>query len=983
MTVEHGPVKDARLGDLFDQALQIEPEDLDRWLDTVCRDDAQLRAALQRLLRADAMAGGFMETPPSMIVSAAAADRADAESSSATAGGIPQAFGVYRVVRSIGVGGMGEVWLAQRDDGEFEQRVAIKQLAYPTPGLMQRFRQERQILARLDHPNIAHLIDGGLDAGGAPYLVMEFVEGQPITQYVQAKALELRARLELFLSVCEAVQYAHQNLIVHRDLKPANIFVTTDGIPKLLDFGIAKVLESSVSNAQTQTAARLLTPDYAAPEQFNGGSITTATDVYALGVVLYELLASRRPARAKPPAASDDAIAVQPPSGALQASATNPITRRSLRGDLDRITLKALARDPQRRYASAEALAGDIRLYLDGRPISARRDSLGYRFGKYAKRNRYLLGAGLIVLIVCLAATVISVRQARLARDEAQRASAVRQFLVGVFHEADPDENKGQPLSARQLLEKGERQIEPRLQSQPALEADVTTLLGQLYAYLGDEAHGDALLTRALAISENSNVPDDVRARVLINIAAMEAEIKAKFDVSLAHARAGLALIHGDAKRSDENIATAHFVIGLDLIKLGHTDEAIALLRASAPADQALLGDHSGAVAEEWVKLGKALGDTNRYDEAEAAFTQALTIVGNVYGEDSNRLAHVLDEMAAMYCDKGDCSQAETFERRALRIRQQTLGPDHPDTLNVRHKLLLYIESQGRYAEALPQRLALAGQINASKGINPLKMAVEYDALGIDQRELGQFAEAETMTRKALALIDESQGPHSLRSLNARANLAALLQLQGRYPESDAEADEGLQINQQHGAPPTSFSACVLRERIGQNLRLEHSPEKAVRQLQTLIDDDCVRALPETDPWRAQVLADLSQAQLDSGDIGSAMQSAQAAVTHARMSFPAHHYKLGVALFALARVTLAAHQPGQAEILLREALSVRSPPYPFDDPRVLELKVALVNALAAQGKETESHALRAQIKPLLDAAATPYALDLRARLAQP
>src|SRR5258706_5628687 len=274
-----------RLAELFAQAIDLPDTERAAWLEGACGNDAALRTELERLLHADARATNFMERPPA-LVSAVIGTSVRNEP-------LPN-FGPWRALQHIGAGGMGEVWLAERSDGQFEQRAAVKQLAWPTPGLLQRFRQERQILARLQHPDIAHLIDGGVDDRGAPYLVMEYVEGVPITQYARDHALELRARLRLFLRGCDAVQYAHQNLVVHRDLKPSNILVAADGALKLLDFGIAKVLATTDEAAHTQTAARMLTPGYAAPEQFRGGAITTTTDVYALDFFLYKLIFGAR-----------------------------------------------------------------------------------------------------------------------------------------------------------------------------------------------------------------------------------------------------------------------------------------------------------------------------------------------------------------------------------------------------------------------------------------------------------------------------------------------------------------------------------------------------------------------------------------------------------------------------------------------------------------------------------------------------------------
>src|SRR6478736_3510711 len=589
-----------RVAELFEQAVDLPASERAAWVEAACGSDGALRVELERLLRADARAAAFMERPPPLVSSVIETTARNHEL-------LPQ-FGPWRALRRIGAGGMGEVWLAERSDGEFEQQAAVKQLAWPTPGLLQRFRQERQILARLQHPDIARLIDGGVDERGAPYLVMEYVDGVPITQYVRDHALDLRARLQLFLRICAAVQYAHQNLVVHRDLKPSNILVGADGSLKLLDFGIAKVLATTDEAAQTQTAARLLTPDYAAPEQFSGDAITTATDVYALGVVLYELLADTRPPRRVLTAALADIDAPPPPSAA--GDRTGGVAwRRALRGDLDRIALTALEADPQRRYTSAEALSGDVQRYLDGLPIGVRRASRWYRFRKFAKRNRYAFGAGVIVVAVCIAAAAISLRQANLARAQARHAAAVQQFMSGVFAQANPDENKGQPISAQQLLRKGEEQLARMGDTQSALQIDVTAMLGGLYSDIGDTERAETLLKHASA-GVNDKLPDDVRGRVLVGVATLEAENKDSYDVALAHATDGLSALERVAEKDWNQIAMGNRIVALCHVRRREPEEAIALLQRVTPVHASMLGGFPNeALANEYLVLGVALGD--------------------------------------------------------------------------------------------------------------------------------------------------------------------------------------------------------------------------------------------------------------------------------------------------------------------------------------------------------------------------------------
>jgi tetratricopeptide (TPR) repeat protein len=958
-----------RVAALFEQAVDLPDSERAAWVEAACGSDAALRSELERLLRADARAVAFMERPPPLVSSAIEATARNNEA-------LPQ-FGPWRALRRIGAGGMGEVWLAERSDGEFEQQAAVKQLAWPTPGLLQRFRQERQILARLQHPDIARLIDGGVDERGAPYLVMEYVEGVPVTQHARDHALDLRARLRLFLRICGAVQYAHQNLVVHRDLKPSNIFVASDGALKLLDFGIAKVLATTDEAAQTQTAARLLTPDYAAPEQFSGDAITTATDVYALGVVLYELLADARPPRRVLTGALADIDAPPPPSTA--GDRTGGVAwRRELRGDLDRIALAALEADPQRRYASAEALSGDVQRYLDGLPIGVRRSSRWYRFRKFARRHRYALAAAVFVVAVCIGAAAVSLRQANLARAQARHAAAVQQFMSGVFAQANPDENKGQPISAQQLLQKGEEQLARMGAAQSALQIDVTAMLGGLYSDIGDTERAETLLKRALA-GVDASLPDDVRGRVLVGVATLEAENKDSYDSALAHATEGLSALERAAEKDWTQIAMANRIIALCHVRRREPEAAIALLQRVTPVHATMLGGHpSEALANEYLVLGIALGDMSRFDEAEASFERGATMLRAFAGSDSRRVAHALNEEATVLYGRGDMARAETLHREVVNINRERLGPDNINTLTATSNLLGDIEGQGRIAEALPQRLALLDLAMASNALSPVRKAHHVDAVAIDYRELGRFAESEALTRKALAMIVEAQGPRARTSVLMLRHLGLILGFEGRYSEAEALLRDALAI-QLEGSPMTSFAACGLRRDIGTVLAQQHRYADAVAQLQALTADACMVGLSDNDSWRPRALADLSQAQLDNGDAGAAYATAQQALAYGRKALH-DNYDLGSPLFAMARASLALERASDAEPLLREALALRSTVHPPDDPRILEVRVALIEALTTLRHTDEAGTLTAEVVPVLQASVTPYSADLLKRL---
>jgi serine/threonine-protein kinase len=953
-----------RIAELFDHVVELPVGERETWLSAACAGDAELRAEIDRLLRADARAGGFMERPPS---DATALIDGAAES--------PLRFGAYRVVRSLGAGGMGEVWLAERGDGEFEQRVAIKQVAYPTPGLLRRFRQERQILARLDHPNIARLIDGGVGADGAPYLVMEYVEGMPITAFASAHALDVSARLRLFLHVCEAVQFAHRNLVVHRDLKPSNIFVTADGMPKLLDFGIAKVLTTTDADAPTQTVARLLTPAYAAPEQFSGAPVTTATDVYALGVLLYELLAGTRPANGGRAAGN----AREPPAPSLAVGnggdgGIRAVSRRALRGDLDRIALTALAVEPERRYSSAEALAADIRCHLEGRPIAAR-GGAGYHFARFAWRHRYALGAAVLVVVVSLAAAIVSIGQARHAREQAARAEAARGFIESVFEQADPDENEGRSFTAQQLLEKGEARLAGEA-TDPVIAADMTGLIGSLYWNIGSYTRALPLLERAVALGEGAAVPDGVRARNLLRLARSEAE-RSLYAPASTHVEQALEL--AARSHSETELAGARRLQVQVLSERGDAALAEAAARRLIAEDTARHGAGSRELAQDWALLAHALDELSRYDESIAAERAALAIDRERLGGRSTTVASDLNDLGLALSHKGDYIGAEEALREALDIKIERYGHDHRETMAARANLFMAQEKQGRYEEGLRGRVALLEDQRRVLGVRHAdEIARAQNMIGLDCLMLGRFAEAEASFRQALATWAGIDGAEEEERIGPLGNLAIALQLEGDFAQAENAMRSTLAIDRK-SYPADSEWLNQDRGYLGNLLRLQHRHTEAVDELSSAVAA-VAGAARHSDPVIALLHAQLAEAELDAGFATKAHATASKGLAVAREALPPRNIGLANPLFALARADLALDRFADAEALLREALEVRHPLAPHD-PRVLEIKVALVRVLESLGLYAEPQRLRSEIEPLLVASASPYMADLRARLA--
>ena len=540
-----------RLHALFLDALRHAPEERGAFLQSACGDDATLRREVTELLQADAAAtaADFLGAPIQPVADLlGAVDRTESDESLQG-----RNVGPYALVRRLGHGGMGDVYLALREQ-PFRQYVALKLIrgGLETPDLRLRFEMERQILAALNHPHIARLLDGGTTADGLAYFAMEYVEGEPITAYADRQRLSLDDRLRLFAQVCHAVHYAHQNLIVHRDLKPSNILVAEDGAGrphvKLLDFGVAKLLNpalTSLGMPVTQTMARLLTPDYASPEQVRGLPVTTASDVYSLGVLLYELLCGHRPYRLTlysapeverivceqdPERPSTRALKDEPIAGrdgttrvitAAEVSAARRLPadrlRRRLRGDLDNVVMTALRKEPARRYASARQLAIDVERHLAGLPVEARPNTLGYRVQKFVVRHRTPVVAALLAIAALVAALSMSLGQearVRAERDRAEVALAtseeVNAFLLALFMASEPGDVLGDTTAVRTLLERGVVRAEA-LADQPAAQARLLHVLGEAYLELGSYARADTLLRQALAAEQTVQPPSAER----------------------------------------------------------------------------------------------------------------------------------------------------------------------------------------------------------------------------------------------------------------------------------------------------------------------------------------------------------------------------------------------------------------------------------------------------------------------------------------
>jgi serine/threonine-protein kinase len=710
-------------------------------------------------------------------------------------------LGAWEVVGELGRGGMGVVYRVRRADGQFELEAALKILPALTsgPDAAARFLAERQILARLSHRHIARLLDGGVSADGQPWFVMERVEGQPVDAYCDARRLGVRERLRIFVLICRAVQYAHQRLVIHRDLKPGNILVSVDGEPRLLDFGIAKVLDQDGDSGHaslTRAGARALTPEYASPEQRRGDPVTTASDVYQLGLLLHRLLVGGPPNGFSTGGAEPGYGTVLAPSRALLESpdreplasmrATTPAAlARALRGDLDAILLKALRPEPEERYGTVGQLAEDIDRHLGGRPVRARPDTWRYVGGKFARRHALALGGtgGAFLLLVGLLLGIR--RQAVETAIERDRAEQVVELLVGLFDSADPRRTPADStMTVRDVLDRGVVRVREELAAQPAVQSTLLNAIGEVYSGLGAGAQAVELVGEALSIGGPVLGADDPR------IARMERRL------GLLHAQAGdfpeaEALLTAAEDRlarlrrlSPAERADAIGDIGYAWQVLGRLDRAEPLLERAAQA-WALVPERAVLPAATLTNLGWLRMARADLDSAEVLFRDGLELRRAMLGREHLAVATSLEALADVLARKGDLAGSDSTLAEALAIRSRALDAMHPAVLALRVQRAELMRRDGRPDEAERElRSALEAQV-AVLGEEHFSVADTRNEIAIALRQQGRDAEAEPYLRASIAGYQRAFGSEHANPAIVEVSLARLLLRAGRSAEAE------------------------------------------------------------------------------------------------------------------------------------------------------------------------------------------------------
>ncbi len=816
-----------RVGKLFDAVLERPAEQRHRFLESQLGDDPTLRDEIESLLAADAETPDFLEVPALNAWTELWRSHPAIEDGAR--------IGPYRIGRLIGQGGMGSVYLANRADDAYHQQVAIK-LANPTIArdLQRGFRSERQILANLEHPNIARLLDGGTTDDSRPYLVMEYVEGTAITDYCERHELSVTERLELFSSVCGAVQYAHRNLVVHRDLKPQNILITEDGSPKLLDFGIAKLLEpdATVGAEVTQLGLRPLTPNYASPEQLRGQQITTATDIYSLGVLLYRLLTGRPPRvfESLTPSAVERILALEP-------------TRPELNRDLDRIVLKALDEEPDQRYASVEQLAEDLRRYATGLPIFARPHTLTYRAAKFLRRHRIGVAVAAAVVTMLAGFAVDKERQnAMLAREsdrtriESAKAQELSTFLVDLLQDSDPWQTPGREVTVRVVLDRGSEAIRQRLDEEPELRGMLLDTMGSIYL-------GLALYEKALPLLEEglterrrilpSEHPDI--ATSLDNLGAYHLA-KASYDQAENSSRQAVAI----RRRSlgwDPLVAESLDQLGRVLFLKGEYDETELVHREALALRIEVLGEHHVDVANSQDELAILYTEIGRFEAAEELFQRALETRRQQLGAEHPQVAETLSHLASLVRQRGDLERAEAMFREVLAIRRTVFDEMHTQVGQSKNNLAAVLLEQGDYEAAEPLYREVFEASVRVLGKDHRDMAVLNNSLGKVNQLKGDLVAAESHYRRAFEIVSLVLPPGHPGAAYSLQNLGTVKIQAGEMEEAEALLRKALGVRVgglPAGHPAIAETHGVLGDLLIQLGRLEEAEQLLVESYEAL-----------------------------------------------------------------------------------------------------------------------------------------------------
>jgi serine/threonine-protein kinase len=882
----------------------MDPLDRGAFLDQSCGNDLALRKEVESLLQSADSTLSDLQAPAWQAAREITGD----------AGFNGTQIGHWKILEAIGDGGMGRVFLASRADDAYEQKAAIKVMRADFGAdrdMPLRFRAERQILARLNHPNIARLLDGGVSAEGVPYLVMEYVEGLPIDRYCRDRHLSIKDRLRLFLTVTDAVGYAHRNLVIHRDIKPANILVTADGVPKLLDFGIARLLDPEFSGTvRTRASQRLMTPEYASPEQVRGEPVTTAADVYSMGILLYELLAGKRPFRVKTDSPLEIAHAICEQTPQSPGMASEAPDAKQLRGDPDRIVMMAIRKEPNRRYASMEQFAADVEAYLKGYPLLARTDSWRYRSGTFVRRHKAGVAAAVLFALALAGFGIAMGVLKRRADRERQTAERETQFMADMFQAASPNVARGETITAKMLLDRGAERIDRELAAEPQVRASLLETIADAYRGLGLFDQSETLARRSLDLAEKAFGRGNESMKSVELLAELDRD-KGQY----AEAEPLLKRVIGWKRvtygAESAEVAGAMGELGECLYWQSKDDEALSLLRRTLAIDRKNGPDY-GASTRNYLAL--TLERKGDFDEARHLLEEAVEISKRTAGEKSTDYAISLHNLGSALIDQGDLFGAEAKLREGLAVRRVVYGEGHPD------------------------------------------LVLSLNNLGYALVEQGNWRAAEPYLKESLDISLKTMGDGNPRLAGPMNNWARMLELKGNYGEAQATYGRLLGIMRKANASATWPMAGVVA-----NVGLLHFDrgEFAVAEQFALQAMEMRRQLGgDGTPVFANSLIELAADREFQGDIAGAIPPLRAALEVRRKKLWTGHPAIVTAEVRLGEALVADHKAAEAEPLLKQAMaSAEHTPFELPAWQIAEAKNAYGECLKSLGRSAEGDAL--------------------------
>jgi eukaryotic-like serine/threonine-protein kinase len=863
---------------LFHAAVDLPQREQATFLKEKCGEDSALLAEVENLLREDAAGNSLLEGDVAHVAQDVLADGVSSVP-------ILEQFGRYHIKRILGAGGMGIVYLAEREDLGSQVAIKILRDAWLSPARRERFAIEQRTLAQLNHPYIARLYDADTSPDGTPFFAMEYVEGEPLTAYCTKHHCSIEERMKLFREVLQAVVYAHQHAVIHRDLKPSNILVKEDGTVRLLDFGIAKQLEVlGESVEQTMTGLRLMTPAYASPEQIRGEQVGIQTDVYSLGVILYELLSGKLPfdLSSRTPAQAEKILTEQEPerpSGvahrAIEKSETTEefaSVSKSLWSDLDVLCLTAMHKDPRRRYASAEALLRDVGHYLQGEPLEARRDSARYRLRKFVARNRHgvTAAAGALLLVAGLI-TFFTVRLA-IARNaalaQAARTQRIQKFMANLFEGGDEAAGPADSLRVVTLLDRGVQEAHS-LNAEPAVQAELYETLGGIYRKLGQLDRASALLQSALDAHKSHFGADSPEvAQTLVAIGLLRSD-QAKLEEAEKFTQQGLEMARRHLSGDNPAVVKAMITYGRVLAQRGSYEHAIQVL-----TDAVNIESKPGRAPADLVNSLSALAEANysagHYPVADSLYRRVLEMHRKMYGERHPNVAEDLGNIAAIQQDLGFYTEAEKFDRQALDITQGYYGKDHPKTAINLTMLGRALEFENKFDESdavLKQALAIQERVygpvhpSVAETINELaanqSMRNDMDGAIVQFRRVAEiyrsiygdhhylvaialanvasqymdkkdYASAEPIFRDVIRRLTEALPPDNVNNGIARIKLGRTLLRQNRYAEAEEQTHAGFDILSKQMDPTVSWLRSARKDLVAEYTGM-NQPEQAAK----------------------------------------------------------------------------------------------------------------------------------------------------------